>query len=295
MPSLLLHAAAVERLAEPGRGLPPEMERALQEDLEYARLGAFLPDLPWFDGLHAGLSLILPRKEPRFARVFHDRAPVAMGLKMAELVSLGALVGTEAGLAFVCGYFTHLCLDRVLHPVVEELALRHRLPREEPWQSHRRIEWAQALFYLQDMHGRDIVGTPLLRGHLRVQKQRHPTRGVGRGLYELLRLSAQESLGEAPAKVDLDGWVRGLYLYGWLLSSRLGKTQGIPGFSSLTRQELYRGDTLSYPDEVERALGMARQVLGELWRYMARGLFTARSRTRFLASFPEGGVGARAA
>jgi hypothetical protein len=139
------------------------------------------------------------------------------------------------------------------------------------------------------------MGNPLLRGHLRVQKQRHPTRGVGRGLYELLRLSAKETLGEAPSKVELDGWVRGLYLYGWLLSSPLGKAQGIPGFSSLTRRELYRGDAIDYPAEVDRALGLTRQVLGNLWRYMERGLFTARSRARFLASFPEGGVGVRAA
>lgn len=295
MPSLLLHAAAIEQLARSGQGLPGEMARALEEDLEYARLGAFLPDLPWYGGMRVGLSLLWPRQEePRFSRIFHDRAPVTMGLKMAELVSLGALVGSEAGLAFVCGYFTHLCLDRVLHPLAESLAARHRQLREAPTRAHRRIEWMQALFYLQEQYGRDPAGDPEIRAHLRVLKRHHPARGVGRGLYEVLRLSAQESLGEAPSKAEVDRWVRGLYLFGWLLSSPLGRTHGIPTFSGLTRHELYQG-AVDFAGEVERALDLTRQVLVRLGDYMERRIFTPRSRARFLASFPEGGVGTRAA
>ena len=71
------------------------------------------------DGRVYGLS------ESRFSQLFHIRAPVLLGLKMAELVSLGALVGTDAGHAFVAGYFTHLVIDRALDGVDGDTVL-HR-------------------------------------------------------------------------------------------------------------------------------------------------------------------------
>lgn len=294
MPSLLLHAAAVERLAEGERDLPAEMVRALREDLEYARFGVLLPDLPWFEGVRAWmLALGRPPPAPRFARLFHERAPVAMGLKMAELVTLGALVGTEAGLACVCGYFTHVCLDRVLHPLVKGLVERHRRAEEEPAAACRRIEWVQAQLYLREVRGHELEDVPA-RDMLRVLKRRAPARGIGRGLYELVRLSAQESLGEVPAKPQVDAWVRGLYLYGWFLSSPLGRGQLTRAVSSFARRELYRGD-VDFPAAVARGLELARHVLQRLDTYMSRGVFTPRTRARFLLEFPEGTVGACAA
>src|SRR4051812_41599375 len=102
MPALLLHLTAVERLAAEASLLTPQMARALDEDLEYARLGAALPDLPRFSGMRGAIEPFSPADEPsRFAQLFHLRAPVLLGLKMAELVSMGALVGTDAGYAFV--------------------------------------------------------------------------------------------------------------------------------------------------------------------------------------------------
>src|SRR5512140_3563948 len=160
MPSLLLHASAIEALAASSRSLPAPLGRALAEDLPYARFGALLPDLPWCGGLQGGLaSTLRDRDVPFFASAFHERAPVAMGLKMAELVDSGALVGREAGLDVVCGYFTHLCLDRALHPVVDRLVDEHRLRGETRLQAHRRIELAQGVCYLRDLHGRDLLGT----------------------------------------------------------------------------------------------------------------------------------------
>lgn len=293
MPSLLLHAAAVQRLAETGaRELPEDMARALHEDLEYARFGAFLPDLPWLDGPRVGMVLFGKQgPQPHFAELFHEKAPVTMGLKMAELVAMGALVGTEAGLAFVCGYFTHLCMDRVLYPVVNKLVARHRRAREDAVWARRRIEWTQANFYLRERHGRELVGDPVLRSMLRILKRRTPARGVGRGLYELLRVSAQEILGEAPTKAQVDGWVRGLYLYGLLLASPLGRARFAGSDSSLAHRELYRGDDVDFPAEVDRGLALARQVLEQLDAYVSRGTFTARARQRFLAEFPEGSPG----
>ncbi|MBI3185032.1 MAG: hypothetical protein HYZ28_23070 [Myxococcales bacterium] len=291
MPALLLHLTAVERLSAEAEQLPKEISCALTEDIEYARLGAALSDLPEYGGLLSGW-----REPPRFCRLFHARAPVGLGLKMAELVAMGALVGTEAGMAFVSGYFTHLCLDRQLNPLVERLAARQRRPRETLREAHRRIEWLQALFFLRELHGSDLMGTRLLRSKLQISKRRgFPTQGIGRGLYELVRLSSREALREAPTKEEMDSWVRGLYLHGLFLSSPLGRLRGLPSHSGLSERELYRGPEVDFPAELKGALEVCKQVLGRLASFIRRGSFTRRTRERFLAELPEGSIDSCAA
>ncbi|MFL5321584.1 MAG: zinc dependent phospholipase C family protein [Myxococcaceae bacterium] len=289
MPALLLHLTAIERLAAEASLLPPQVARALDEDLEYARLGAALPDLPRFQGMKGAIEPFSPAEAPsRFSQLFHIRAPVLLGLKMAELVSLGALVGTDAGHAFVAGYFTHLVIDRALQPIEERLIERHRSSDETPRQALARVEWTQALLYLREIHGQDLIGTSALRPKFQVLK-RHgiPIGGIGGGLYETVRLSCREVLGEAPLKSDVDQWLRGLYLYGRLLSSPLGKARALPAYSNLSTLELYRSSEIDIAQEITSALDSARQVLTRLSDFMERGSFTRRARARFLADVPE--------
>ena len=297
MPSLLLHLTALEQLAAHPGSLPPDIARALAEDLPYARFGAALPDLPLCEGLRGGLTALLPERElPAFARLYHERAPVGLGLKMGELVATGALVGTEPGLALLAGYFTHLCLDRRLHPQVDALVARHRRKEDTELDAHRKIEWAQTLFYLRELHGMEMLGNPGLRARFQVTKGTgFPYRGIGRGIYELVRLASQERVGQAPTKAQVDGWVRGLYMMGMVLSSPVGRMRSLPAYSQLSFHELYRHDTFDFAAEVEAALEQTRGVLRHLLLYMARGTFTPRTRARFLEEFPEGTIGAYAA
>ncbi|MGA9519837.1 MAG: hypothetical protein WBV82_00150 [Myxococcaceae bacterium] len=297
MPALLLHLTATERLAADARRLPSPIARALHEDLEYARFGAALPDLPRYAGIRGGLAPFSPGRRPtHFARQFHGYAPVAMGLKMVELVGMGALVGKEPGLAFVSGYFAHLCLDRVMHPLVETLAARHREPKESIDAAHARIDWLHALFFLRDLHGRDMAGNPYLRSKFQVTKRSWgATRGVGRGLYELIRVASQETLQRAPAKLEVDNWVRGLFLYGTVLSSPLGRLRRLPTHSNLTWRELYQGPDVDVPAAIDRAQTLTRDVLERVLTIMNRGHVTARMRARFLDEFPEGANDACAA
>ena len=297
MPSLLLHLTAIERLAANPGELPEDLIRALSEDLAYARFGAALPDLPLCEGLSGGLKACFSGSDwPLFARLYHEKAPVSLGLKMAELVAAGALVGTEAGLALLAGYFTHLSLDRTLHPRVDGLVIRHRRRGEHALVAHRKIEWAQTLFYMRELHGVELVGSARLRTKFEVTKSASfPVRGIGRGIYELVRLASQETLQQAPTKQDVDGWVRGLYLAGLYLSSPLGRVRALPAYSQLSFQEFYRNDEFDFAAEVEVAVEQARGVLRRLLAYMARGIFTPRARSRFLEEFPEGNIGACAA
>lgn len=276
MPALLLNLTAVERLAAHASSLPPEFARALGEDLEYGRFGAALPELPWFGGFKVGANAWFGQGQmPRYSRLYRERAPVAFGLKAAELVANGALVGVEAGLAFVAGYFTQLAVVRSLAPAVASLA--------NTGVSVSHIEWAQSLLLMQELHGTPLVGTAAVRSKLHVRKA-SGAKGIGRGLYELLRVSSLEAMGDAPSKHEVDGWVRGLYLFSLVLGSPVGKLKKV----TEADRALYRGPQIDVWRSVESALDHTREVLTVLGGLIRRGSFSTRSRARVLELFPEG-------
>jgi hypothetical protein len=134
-----------------------------------------------------------------------------------------------------------------------------------------------------------LIGSSRLRAHFQIVK-RHglPTRGIGRGLYELLRLSSQETVGQAPSKAQVDAWVRGLYFYALTLSSPLGRTRALSTISELTYRELYQGPACNLPAVIDEALDRARTLLERLETFIQRGRFTPRACARFLEAFPEG-------
>lgn len=286
MSALLTHLTAVERLAAHVNELPPEFSRALGEDLEYARFGAALPELPRFGGLAQGLDAWLGGgREPRFTALMQKKAPVHFGLKAAELVSNGALVGVDAGLAFLAGYFTQLCVGRALEPLVEQLVASHRKAGEREAATRARIEWTQALLLMQDLHGAPLVGTPAVRGKLQIRKA-SAVKGIGRGMYELVRVSSLDAFGDAPSKLEVDGWVRGLYLFSMALGSPLGRLRAQAG-AHLAMKELYRGPGVDVFAAIDRGLANTRVLLSTLGGMLHRNSFSTRARHRFLELCPE--------
>lgn len=287
MSALLTHLTAVERLAAHVNALPTEFARALGEDLEYARFGAALPQLPRFGGWIMGVDTWLSRgRRPHFTELMAARAPVHFGLKAAELVANGALIGVDAGLAWLAGYFTQLCVSRSLEPVIQKLLLTQRRQGEPEEMARARIEWAQSLFFIQDLHGSSLVGTPSVRAKLQIRKA-SSARGIGRGFYELIRVASLDAFNQAPSKLEVDGWVRGLYLYSLALGSPLGRLRALPTGHQVTR-ELYRGDGFDVFASVDSGLERARELLTLLGAMIRRNSWTARSRARFLESCPEG-------
>ncbi len=286
MHALLLNLTAVERLATQVSALPPEFSRALGKDLEYARFGAALPDLPWFGGITFGAqSLISSGPEPRYSAAIHHRAPVAFGLKAAELVANGALVGTEAGLAFLAGYFTQLCVGRTLEPLMRQLLNERRNARESVDAARARILWAWSLQYMQELHGSPLVGTALIRTRLQVRKASGP-RAIGGGMYELMRVCSLEALGESPSRGEVDGWLRGLYVFSLALGSPLGKLTALSR-NAQGQRSVYRGPNLDVWATVEAGLELSRRSLVVLGGLIRRGSFTSRSRAKVFELLPE--------
>jgi hypothetical protein len=290
LPTLLVHLAAIDHLARHPRELPPAFALSLAEDLEYARFGAALPDLPFYAGL-GPLKALTHRRSgvPPYARMLHTRAPVGLGLKLAQLVATGSFVGRSVGRALLTGYFAHLVLDRTLHPVVHRAALLLRGPGESARSAHQRVEWLQSHRLLEQLIGVDPIGRPGLGGQLRILKRPGlPVAGVGRGLYLLVRTATEEVLGQAPGKREFDGWVRGLYLYARML--RLPWPSSLRSGESLAHRRAFEESQV--PAELDRALERTREVVARVATFMARGDFSLRGCGRFLAAWPEGAAGA---
>jgi hypothetical protein len=126
-----------------------------------------------------------------------------------------------------------------------------------------------------------------VRTKLQIRKASGP-RGVGRGLYELIRVSSMEAVGEAPTKLELDSWMRGLYLFSLALGSPLGKLKGIREDKREATRALYLGPEVGVWAAVDGALELTRKTLTVLGGLIRRGSFTARSRAKVLELFPEG-------
>jgi hypothetical protein len=274
---------AVERLAAHASALPADFGRALGEDLEYGRFGAALAELPQFGGWAMGLNqLVLFPKRTRFSTLFREAAPVSFGLKAAELVANGALVGTEAGLAFVAGWFTQVCVARALEPLERALSMRHHGVDETVEAARLRIEWVQSLFLMQELHGNELLGSPLVRSKLQLRKANTP-KGIGRGLYELIRVASQEALEEAPSKSTVDGWMRGLFVFSLAVGTPAGRLKALHESSRPELRELYRSSGVDVWPAVEAGLQNTRAVLAALSSMIRRGNFSSRAKARVLA------------
>ncbi len=292
MPSPLLHLAVLEALAREAGTLPDALARSLVEDAEYGRFGVLLADLPAFENPLLGLRELAGstgRPSPLFTRLLHGPRPLAVLFKAAELVARGALVGRSAGQALLSGYLVHVALDRALDPQARRLAEQLGHGRGAGLAEIRRVEWLQALCFLRQQFGRDPLGNRELVDWMRVTKRRGvPWAGVGGGIYEVTRLSLLEVYGQAPAKGDVDSWVRGAYLASRLLASPLGAKLGGPAVLEKSQPIVYRGPGVDFPTAVARATEQARHYLVRLDHFLGRGDFGPRARGRFLSEIPEG-------
>jgi hypothetical protein len=279
MPCFFATITAVERLAAHSSLLDPEFARALGEDLEYARFGALFPELPWFGVRTLGLDVFFSSlEEPRLATLYSQKAPVAFALKTAELVSNGALVGVQAGHAFLAGYVTQLCVKRALEPLTQQLMASTGLSRNE-------IEWKQGVQLMNELHGNPLIGTRAIRAKLQARKA-SGLKGVGRGFYELIRMASLESFGEAPTKTEVDTWMRGLSVFSFVVGTPLGKFKGLEANGSDER--LYRSTTFDVFAQLELGLKHSREVLLLLGSMLRRNSFTVGSKRKLFALLPEG-------
>lgn len=271
MPATIVHLVGVERLALAPAGLPGPVAKAVMEDLEYARLGAALLDLPWYGRVGTELArtaLGYAPPIPPALELLHA-APIQVGLRLGEAVARGALVGTEAGLALLTGYFLHLSLERSLAAPLRELLGEGGGDDRALMHTRRGVEWVQSLLWLRETLGYDPVGTPEIARRFRVVKRKgYPLRGLGRGIYLLLHTAYEDVLDRAPPKAEVDTWVRGLWLHGRLLGGALGRSLRLPETVPEGTWALYRSDERDIAGAIEEGIDQARVFISHLYELM---------------------------
>jgi hypothetical protein len=135
--------------------------------------------------------------------------------------------------------------------------------------------------------GQQLLGSPDFTARCRILKRTGlPIRGIGRGLYELLRTACADVLGPAPKKREVDGWVRGLYLFGKAMGSPLARRLPLT-LTPPEEERVLRGGGVDVPAVLESALERARGHAGRIAWMIGRGDFSTRARAKFLAELPE--------
>jgi len=270
MPALLVHLTlAGDTLAHPEA--PAALAQAGAAERGALLLGAILPDLPY----HARFGRQLVRHllgrdylQSEWGDLWHARGTGRLALALLAHAERAHLLGAERQqvLALAAGYLSHHAVDRVVHPLINQLVKRLLLPGEPPAVLHARLERYQNLLFHRDRLGVDLAGSP------------HPRRMVGEvagpallapllepPLAAALRAACLETHGRAPSPRELRDFLFGIAAYGHLMSSPAGRRERLRGDLDALRRDYYHGPGV----DLETPLQHAVQLTVEYWRAAA--------------------------
>src|SRR5215471_8205401 len=126
MPAFFLHLAGADRLGDRPQ-LPPVFARAFSAQPGALRLGAGLPDLPYFDQFPLQVMRHLIGHVSfgnEWGIIFHARATGTLALALLETfrrshAAVHAAGSASAQLALIGGYLCHHAFDVTIHPIVQ--------------------------------------------------------------------------------------------------------------------------------------------------------------------------------
>ena len=127
MPAEAIHLSALDDTLV---ALPLRLRATLVAPATWpvAKLGAMFVDLPYYEGITGTLlrhTLGLPPRPSSWGDVLHQRAPIALGVRLGELgVALQRQRALhkqgDALVALALGYISHAAVDTALHPLVND-------------------------------------------------------------------------------------------------------------------------------------------------------------------------------
>jgi hypothetical protein len=129
---------------------------------------------------------------------------------------------------------------------------------------------------------------------LQISKHAGFPRGIGGGLFEIIRVASLAAIYEAPTKTQADSWVRGLYAYTLVLSSPVGRAHVYTSRSLLEVRSVYSG-TSQYQEKLAQALALTAEIGEMVCQLMQRGKFKKHSLAKVFEKLPEGSVALHAA
>jgi hypothetical protein len=270
MPALLIHLTVARETLDRARGAAElrELVDAAGASPASFLLGAIFVDLPYHARFAGQLARHLAGRAyalSEWGDVLHTRATGRLALALLAHRARSHL-GRDAAaqvLALAAGYLSHHALDRVVHPVVNQLVRRALAPGEPPSRLHSRIERYQNIFYHLGRVGHDIAGSPHPRRLVaEVEGVRLLRPALSRVSGDALRAALLETHGRAPAAAELGDWLFGIAAYGLLMSSPLGRRERLSGDLEALRRDFYQGPAVDMVAPLERGV----QLTLEYWR-----------------------------
>lgn len=283
MPTCMVHITFIEELGQENE-VEPTLRSFIRHHPEHARLGAVFPDLQYYEhffSLFLRYVLGFPLPFSPWSYLFHSRAPATLGRALIEVLRKEPVKEQlGAKLAFISGYFSHLALDRTLHPYVQSLVEYQGQNDAQAKALHSTCERYQSLFLHQEIYGVDITGTPICREKVRLLPLRQ--RSLDGPLYVFLRKACLEAFAHSPRKRQFNNWIHGLHLYGQILSSSLGRTEGLRGDIPHLRSKYFENENFSFQKHYRKAKELAVHYMNLAHNYWSRKELPEEARREFL-------------
>ncbi len=255
MPAEGIHLTALrEAMAAPALDAPVRRRLVRRDDA--ARLGAIVPDLPYFDRYAAEVVRYvtgLPARPSRWGAAIHDGGAVAL---LGSLLAIARRERDDVLGAIALGVASHCAIDRALHPLINALARLHRAGRSHD-ASHREVEKFQSICFHERYLGRDTMGTPGITAYLTI----HLAAQLDDRLSRLVREAWAEALGDAPGARELAGFVRGYRRHARLLGTPLGKRIAPPAAKDEARPRYLHGAWGTFEALLEAAIAGSVEIV----------------------------------
>lgn len=276
----LREAAASPRLPGAARKLTVRYEDA-------ARLGAVLPDLPYFDG-YAGEVIryalhIRPRPSP-WGNVVHERAAVSI---VGHLLAAARRARSDVLAALALGATSHAAIDRVLHPLVNALARRHR-ERGTHDEAHREVEKFQSICFHEAYFGADRMGAPGIVRLVAVPASEVLAAGP---VSRAVAAAFAASMPGAPTEKVLRRMARGYEQHARLLGTPLGAIIASERDKERARPKYLHAAWGTFEDVLARAIDASIPVVEATWNvYTATDLDADAARLELDRLLPAGSI-----
>lgn len=260
MPAEGIHITAF-REALASQALPSDARRACIRYEDAGRLGAVLPDLPYFDRYAEEVLRYATRRTPRpspWGSALHDGAAIPIVYELCQEALRTAKLELAA---LALGAASHAAIDRMLHPLVNALARAHADGRTHD-AAHREVEKLQSICFHQSYFGTDRMGTDGIVRLVRVPMRElfeNPT------LKQAVSRAFQAALPCPPSTAELIRMSNGYEQHARLIGSPVGRLVASEAEKEMARPRFLFGAWGDFATLLEEAVAHTIPILAAAW------------------------------
>ena len=289
MPAAAMHLTHAELLTQEG-ALPSPLREAMARELVYARLGAVLPDLPFYTNIVTmmlGYWLEMPAENCPFAQKMHRYHPDLFAWHFLTEARKERLLTRDQRLAIMGGFFSHFALDLELHPLVNWCARRDVIRYGGHESHHHRLaEKYHSLFFHRELQGDDAIGVRRFFTEKTVIVEKppffrlHHEMPVARWATDLLSGFFQD----APGMRQFAAWIRSFRHFGFMVSLPWvhGNAQRLG--TDANRERYYVNGEFDFHDHFKDGYDRSIKLLTLAYDAFEAGDESEEARNRFLAA-----------